>query len=44
MFNVFNGKSEMTETDTTRRTAIGIGQGFGIAEVQEFGRNFWDIL
>ena len=36
MFNVLNGKSKVTETDTTRMTALRVGQGFKAAEVQEF--------
>lgn len=36
MFNVFNGKGQVTETDTSRISAIRVGRGFRIAEMQEF--------
>ncbi len=36
MFDVLNGKSKMTETDTPRITALRVGEGFRTAEVQEF--------
>ncbi|MDA8421883.1 MAG: hypothetical protein M0Z89_00935 [Nitrospiraceae bacterium] len=36
MFNIFHGKSQVTETVTIRITAIRIGCGIGAAEVQKF--------